>query len=155
MPEITRLSAAECDTLLRAGTFGRVALGADRRPEILPVNYRVVDDAIWIRTDPDGLLARAAASGVPVAFEVDLVDHERWRGWSAVAHGTAELVPDAEAHEPLAGRPAPRPWADGDRSAHVRIRWSELSGRKVGRGWDAHRAMPFRPAAAAPDEEDT
>jgi len=145
MPEITRLSVEECDRLLRAGTFGRVAFNADDRPEIVPVNYRVVGDAIWIRTEPANLLARSA-KGAPLAFEVDLVDHERWHGWSVVAHGMGEMVPDAEARDCLAGRPAPRAWAAGDRSAHVRIRWSELSGRKVGRGWDHRRTMPVLPS---------
>lgn len=145
MPEITRLSADECDKLLRAGTFGRVAFNAAHRPEILPVNYRVEDDAIWIRTDPGGPLARSAA-GMPLALEVDLVDYERWQGWSVVAHGTGELVPEAAANERLAGRPAPRPWAAGDRSTYLMIRWSELSGRKVGRGWDCYRSMPVRRA---------
>ena len=142
MPEITRLSVEECERLLRAGTFGRVAFSTERRPEILPVNYAVEDGAVWIRTEPGGLLARSAP-GLPLAFEVDLVDHERWHGWSVVAHGTGELVAEAEAREHFADRPPVRP---GRQATAARSSGSDGVSCRAARSAvvDTYGAMPVR-----------
>lgn len=141
MAAITRLTYSECESLLRAGVFGRLAITTPHGPDIVPLNYRVVDGAVLACTAADTPAARWAG-GNQVAFEVDLVDHERWRGWSVVAKGPAEVL----AEEELTALPAyrPRPWADGDRHVWLRLRWTGLSGRQVGTGWDALSAMPTR-----------
>ena len=141
MPVLRELDRAECERLLRRGTFGRVVVCAAGRPEIVPVNYAVDGDAVVIRTTSHGLLARSG-HGRPLAFEIDLVDHERWHGWSVVARGTGEVVD--EPGEGVPGRLPPRPWAEGDRRTELRLRWTELSGRKVGSGWDTEAAMYAR-----------
>ncbi|CAN5534135.1 hypothetical protein BH11ACT8_BH11ACT8_01340 [soil metagenome] len=141
MAVVTQLSYSECEALLRAGIFGRLALSTPDGPDIFPLNYRVVDGAVMICTGADTVVARHAG-GAPVAFETDLVDHERWRGWSVVAHGTAEVVVDTERDGSHLNRP--RPWADGDRNVWIRLAWTSLSGRKLGTGWDALLAMPAR-----------
>jgi hypothetical protein len=140
MPSVTPLSSARCERLLRAGTFGRVAFRTPSGPEIVPVNYAVLDDAVVIRTDPVSLLARHS-HGEPLAFEVDLVDYERWQGWSVVARGIGQCFADDElgssAHRP-------RTWANGERATIVRLAWTELSGRRLGSGRDELSAMPVR-----------
>ena len=138
MPVLRELERAECERLLRRGTFGRVGLVSDRGPEIVPVNYAVHDDTVVVRTSPAGLLSRYG-DGRPLAFEVDVVDDERWQGWSVVARGVGELVVDAP--DPDAGRPRVRSWADGDRSSELRIPWTELTGRQVGVAWDTEAAL--------------
>jgi hypothetical protein len=143
MPSIRELDHAECERLLRRGTFGRVALTTSRGPEIVPVNYAVQHDAVVIRTSSVGLLARHA-HGKPVVFEVDLVDHATWQGWSVVARGIGEVVADPQ--EPAPGQPRVRPWADGERASELRLAWTELTGRKVGTAWDAEAAMYSRRA---------
>ena len=50
MPEIDELSFSECQALLRAGVFGRMAVSAQDGPLLVPVNYSVSDAAIIIRT---------------------------------------------------------------------------------------------------------
>lgn len=110
-------------------------------PEIVPVNYAINDDAVVIRTSPTGLLARHA-DGRPIAFEVDLVDESRWLGWSVVAHGTGQIVPEADDRPPDAVRA--RSWADGDRSCELRLVWTRLTGRRVGAGWDLEETMYTR-----------
>jgi hypothetical protein len=138
MPVLTELTTAQCERLLRRGTFGRVGVVTSRGPEIVPVNYAVRGDAVVAHISPGSTLARHG-DGTQLVFEVDLVDEERWHGWSVVARGTGSIVSDAPV-DPR-GPASPRPWADGDRSCELRIAWTELSGRKVGAGWDAEAAM--------------
>jgi hypothetical protein len=42
------------------------------------------------------------------------------------------------------GSPGPPPWVSRDRDVWIRLRWDELSGRKLGDNWDALAAMPVR-----------
>ena len=129
MPEVHALDLPTCDRLLRSGTFGRFALTSPRGPEIVPVNYAVRDDAVVVRTDPTGTLARFGA-GAAVVFEVDAVDPDYWHGFSVIARGVGELVSDPP--PPGSGTPTARPWAAGDRSVELRLAWTELTGRQVG-----------------------
>ena len=144
MPALSVLPADECERLLRRGTFGRIGLSTPRGIDIVPVNYAVREATIVVRTAPDGMLARYA-DGADLVFEVDLVDEERWHGWSVVARGRGHIGrydpdPDSSAAPPA------RPWASGDRSHELQLAWDELSGRKVGEGWDAAEAMYSRRA---------
>ena len=141
MPVLRELDRAECERLLRLGTFGRVVLITPRGPDIVPVNYAVHGDAVVIRTSPDGMLARHS-HGRRIAFEVDLVDDDRWHGWSVVARGVGELVADAP--DPRPGEARVRPWADGDRSSELRLAWTELTGRQVGVAWDVEGGLYSR-----------
>jgi hypothetical protein len=140
MPHVHVLDLPTCDRLLRRGVFGRVGVVTPRGPEIVPVNYSVHGDAVLVRTEPGGLLARYA-DGAAVVFEVDAVDHEYWRGFSVFARGTGEVLdrlPDTD------DCPPPRPWADGERVAVLRIAWTELTGRAVGRPTGLEALLPVR-----------
>jgi hypothetical protein len=132
MPALHDLDPEDCERLLRRGTFGRVGLWTPTGPMILPVNYAVSDDAVVIRTSAQGTLARYGHER-QLVFEVDLVEEERWRGWSVLAHGRGLLDPDPPPR-PLGERA--RPWAEGDRTAELRLVWTELTGRRVGTGGD-------------------
>ena len=134
MPVMSELDRSACERLLRRETFGRVVLVTPHGAEIVPVNYTVDDDVIVVRTASHGLLGRHA-HGAPLVFEIDAVDHDRWQGWSVVARGRGEVVRDPEVGDP--GRPRVRPWPDGERAVEVRLAWTELSGRQVGRAWEA------------------
>ena len=144
MPELVGMDRAECERLLRRGTFGRVVLVTPSGPEIVPVNYTVVDDVVVVRTTPTGMLARHG-HGSPLVFEVDHVDHDRWHGWSVVARGVGDVV--ANPQDGVPGRVLLRPWADGDRTTELRIAWTELTGRRVGTAWDAESGMFSRRVA--------
>ena len=139
MPTLIELTAEECERLLRRGTFGRMVLSTPHRNEIVPVNYAVHETTVVVHTSRDGLLARHA-DGAQLVFEVDFVDDERWQGWSVVARGRGRVSTDLRAVPPV------RPWADGDRSCEIQLRWDELTGRKLGAGWDAEEAMYSRKA---------
>ena len=144
MPALTELTVDQCERLLRRGTFGRVVLSTPRGIHILPVNYAVQGAAVVVRTSADGLLARYA-DGAELLFEIDLVDEERWHGWSVVARGCGRIEHAGPGNGTVP--PAVRPWADGDRACELRLTWDELSGRKVGSGWDAEAAMYSRRAS--------
>jgi uncharacterized protein len=141
MHEPIDLSRDECERLLRSGAGGRVALSSPNGPHIVPVNYSVVDDAVVVRTSPYSVLGTYGRDSM-LAFELDQFDHERQRGWSVVARGRAHIVTDPEQLDRIHAVWEPRPWAAGVRKLYLRLPWTELSGRRLGAGWDLHATLP-------------
>ena len=152
MYESRELTPSECEALLRAGVAGRVALCTSEGPHVVPVNYSIVDGALLLRTSPDSLLGRCG-DGATLAFEVDHLDDGRRRGWSVVARGPAQVVRDAEEIRRIERVSPPRPWAFGDRSMHLRLRWTQLSGRQLGTDWDAMLTTPLHRQHPGPGPE--
>lgn len=143
MPESLELSYSECETLLRAGVVGRVALSTPDGPQIVPVNYSIVDSAIIVRTSAYSLLG-TYGRGATLAFEVDHFDQDNHRGWSVVARGRADVVADQEDLDHIRKVWEPRPWAGGVRGLFMRIPWTELTGRQLGRGWQPLAELAYR-----------
>ena len=139
MPQLTELAPDECLSLLRAGWFGRFAVQTDDGPLIVPVNYVVRGASVVASIAPQGILARYG-DGARISFEVDLVDDERWHGWSVIARGVGLVI---QAPQPSQGL-APRPWADGDRPLELHLPWSELTGRRIGAGWNLLSSLRTR-----------
>ena len=129
MPALHVLDPAECERLLRLSRFGRLVLSAPEGPEIFPVNYAVQGEAIVVRTSSSGPIARLGHDA-EVVFEIDLVDHEYWSGWSVVARGRGEL--DRAPSDDVPAERQVRSWVDEDRDCELRISWRELTGRRVG-----------------------
>jgi nitroimidazol reductase NimA-like FMN-containing flavoprotein (pyridoxamine 5'-phosphate oxidase superfamily) len=125
------LAFDECVRLLRAGVVGRVAITTPDGPHIIPINYSVVDDAIVVATSPYSALG-TYGDGIVVAFEIDRFDYETHTGWSVVVRGRAQAVTDPDELRRLKQLWAPHPWADGTRNLHIRIPWTEVSGRSLG-----------------------
>lgn len=143
MHESLDLTRAECETLLRSGVVGRLALSTPGGPHVIPLNYSVVDDAIIVRTSPYSLLGTYGPDG-RLAFEIDQFDHEYHRGWSVVARGRAEFVTDADELEHIRAVWQPHPWAGGARQMHLRLKWDEVSGRRLGTQTDPLADLPVR-----------
>jgi nitroimidazol reductase NimA-like FMN-containing flavoprotein (pyridoxamine 5'-phosphate oxidase superfamily) len=143
MKEPVELPYAKCRELLLGGVAGRAAVCTPSGPRIIPVNYSVVDEAIYVRTTPHSVLASYAA-GANVAFEVDHLDYENWQGWSVVATGRAALVDAPDELARVRAFRNPRPWAGGLRQVYLRLRWTELTGRRIGDGWNRDNEMPVR-----------
>ena len=143
MRDPIELSTDECRRLLSAGIAGRVALSTPDGPHIIPVNYSVVDAAIIIRTSPYSVLGTHGRDTL-LAFEVDQLDHEYQVGWSVVARGRGEVLTDPHDVEQIRATWEPRPWAAGNRSLYLRLRWVELSGRRIGAGVDLTSTLPVR-----------
>jgi len=135
------LAGTECVELLRAGLVGRVAVCTPDGPHLLPVNYSVVDDAVVIRTTPYSLLG-SNAKGSVLAVEVDQFDYELERGWSVVVRGRCDVVVDPSQLEHIRKTWNPTTWARGGRTLYLRMRWTEISGRRLGQGWDPRASLP-------------
>lgn len=129
MKEPMELGPEECRELLSAGVIGRLAFATPDGPRIVPLNYAIVDDTIVLRTTPYSEVARYAV-GTEAAFEVDELNHQRQTGWSVVAVGRIEEMSVAELQE-LRSLWVPRPWAGGLRNVYLRLRWRQLTGRRL------------------------
>jgi nitroimidazol reductase NimA-like FMN-containing flavoprotein (pyridoxamine 5'-phosphate oxidase superfamily) len=122
------LDEPDCRRLLGSVNWGRLAWSGPQGPRILPVNYSVVDGAVYLRTDLYGSLAEAA-SGDAVALEADELDDRLRSGWSVVVLGRAEQVEDTTELADLF-RQVGEPWAPGSRPLLVRIVPSQMTGRR-------------------------
>lgn len=131
MAEAHELSSAECDRLLRAGVVGRIALNTPDGPHIVPVNYSVVDDMIVFRTTPYSVLGTYGFKA-QVAFEIDHFNYDYWTGWSVLARGRCDAVAHAEEIQRINETWPPHPWAAGQRNLYFALRWTELTGRRLG-----------------------
>jgi nitroimidazol reductase NimA-like FMN-containing flavoprotein (pyridoxamine 5'-phosphate oxidase superfamily) len=141
--ETIELTYAECRHLVGAGGGGRMALSSPDGPHIVPVNYSLVDEAIVVQTSPQSVLGTYGPDSM-LAFEVDQFDHERQCGWSVVARGPGEIVVGA-ALEHIRVTWEPRPWASSAADGlYLRLRWTELTGRRVGGGWDLDATLPVQ-----------
>lgn len=123
--QVEHLAAADCQRLLRGDNLGRLALIADDRVDVFPLNYLVFDDDIYFRTAPGSKLD-ALGESAEVAFEVD--GRRRRRVWSVVVHGVARPIDDAEL---VQSARVSRLATDlpGTKSHYVRIEASEVTGR--------------------------
>ena len=115
--------------LLATGEVGRIGITIGALPAIFPVNYRVVDGAIFFRTSPGSKLA-AATRGAVVAFEVDDYQLAGRSGWSVLAVGTAEVIDDLTLTLRVLDARL-EPLADGPRTSVVRIVPTFVSGRRI------------------------
>jgi nitroimidazol reductase NimA-like FMN-containing flavoprotein (pyridoxamine 5'-phosphate oxidase superfamily) len=142
MSELRELSRSECETLLRRGVAGRVAISTPTGPHIVPLNYSISESSVVVCTTPYSVLGTYGRDSM-VAFEIDHFEHARQRGWSVVARGRSEVVDDSAELRTLV-RVLPRPWASGRRSLYLRIPMTEVTGRRLGDGWDLEETLPVR-----------
>lgn len=127
----TELHYRECRDLLGATTVGRCAISTPQGPVIVPVNHTVVDDALILRTSPYSQLGTYGWSA-RVAYEVDSYDEATRSGWSVVALGTCERIDNVAEATFLRTFHDPDPWARGARTLFLRLRWDQLTGRRIG-----------------------
>jgi nitroimidazol reductase NimA-like FMN-containing flavoprotein (pyridoxamine 5'-phosphate oxidase superfamily) len=123
------LSHPDCVNLLSTTNVARIVFVVDGWPVSLPVNYAMDGDDIVFRTAPGVKLSAARCEG-QVAVEVDGADQRYNSGWSVLVYGLANEVTDPEEvarleHAKLV------PWARGDRRSWVRIRPTQVTGRRV------------------------
>lgn len=139
MTEPRELAFDECVRLLYAGVMGRIAINTPDGPQIVPMNYSVVEDSLLVATSPYSALG-TYGDGRLVAFEVDQFDYDTHTGWSVVVRGRAGVVADPDDLQQIRRMWPPRPWAAGTRNMYLRIPWTELSGRSLG----SHTSTPVR-----------
>jgi nitroimidazol reductase NimA-like FMN-containing flavoprotein (pyridoxamine 5'-phosphate oxidase superfamily) len=126
---LVELSPEECWRLLEAAGAGRLAVTVGTTPDIFPVNYRVKDGEIVIRTEAGTKLAAATLMSA-VAFEIDEIDHAQHKGWSVVVKGYGRepvtldegVAPDELDIEP---------WVDVPKTRWLVITPTEVTGRRI------------------------
>lgn len=126
---LLELSDDECWELLRANGFGRVGVSVGTTPDIFPVNYRVHDGEIIVRTEAGTKLA-AAALMPAVVFEIDDHDPDESTGWSVVVHGRGRepgRLDEILAMEDL----GMEPWVDAPKTRWLAIRPTQITGRRI------------------------
>jgi nitroimidazol reductase NimA-like FMN-containing flavoprotein (pyridoxamine 5'-phosphate oxidase superfamily) len=125
------LTYDECVTLLRRHCFGRLALGIQGWPAILPVNYLYDGTSVVIRTAPGAKVDEAPMTAV--AFEIDDADRFGDWGWSVLVQGPAfDITTSAdELSEHLRNLPV-HPWVPGARDHWLKIAAVRISGRAFG-----------------------
>lgn len=125
------LSNDECAELLRRHRFGRLAVGLEGWPAILPVNYLFDGISVVIRTAPGAKLEEAPLTAV--AFEIDDADRFGHWGWSVLVQGPAFDITSSADELPKHLRELPvRPWAPGARDHWLKITAVRVSGRAFG-----------------------
>lgn len=145
MNEPVELSVDECEDLLHGNIVGRAAMATPRGPRIVPVNYAIHDRAIVFRTTPYSELGTYGRN-TDLAFEIDHLDFAKHQGWSVVAIGRASLVDDPDELNEIRAAWDPAPWAAGARHLYLKLRWREISGRRLGVDWTRESMMPVRRA---------
>jgi nitroimidazol reductase NimA-like FMN-containing flavoprotein (pyridoxamine 5'-phosphate oxidase superfamily) len=123
------LDRASCLELLATVQVGRLAWAAvDGQVHIRPVNYALAGTDVIVRTAMGSILAAALAK-LPVTFEADELEPALETGWSVVVIGTAEDL--GSTPEAALLRESVHPWARGSRPHVVRIRASQVTGRRL------------------------
>ena len=122
------ISSEQCLELLRTQHVGRVGV-CSGRAGVFPVLYALLDDDVVFRTAPGEKLI-AAAMHREVVFEIDSFNMATRSGWSVNVLGTAEEIQDPD-ELTRASALGLVPWAGEVRDRYVRIRASELSGRRI------------------------
>jgi len=121
------LDRRECLELLQTVQLGRLAVTSSALPSIVPVNFRVADDLIVVRTGR-GTKLDAATRNAVVAFEADDIDPTDHTGWSVVITGVARRVSNAAE---LSALPQPLRWAPGPGGCTIAISTDVVSGRRI------------------------
>lgn len=149
MPDPIELSQEMCAELLESRGVGRIAFATPNGPEVLPVNYAILDETIVLRTSPYSVLGTYGRGG-RAAFEIDQFDHEFEHGWSVVAHGKIDHLIDPLELQRVQSTWKPRPWATGaSRHLYLQLTWDSLTGRRLGGGFDLFGELVTRRRVAS------
>jgi nitroimidazol reductase NimA-like FMN-containing flavoprotein (pyridoxamine 5'-phosphate oxidase superfamily) len=123
------LERDECLRLLGTVTIGRLGFTRGALPVILPVNFRVHDDEIFVKTGPGSKLD-AALAGAIVAFEVDQSDPVTHTGWSVLVTGQGREVVDPAALTAIEHAGLAR-WAPRGNGKVIAISTELVDGRRI------------------------
>jgi len=113
---------------LRTVSVGRLAVLAEGRPDIFPINYTVDGGTLVFRTG-EGTKLAGASNSAPVALEADGVDPDTGLAWSVVAKGTGDVVTGTDQVLATTGLYL-FPWQAGKKDAFVRITPDSITGRR-------------------------
>jgi len=124
------IDEAECWELLDTTTVGRLAFTSDDGIVILPVNFLIHEQRIYVQTEPGSTIAALADGRDDVAFEIDHHDINQ-TGWNVLVKGSAAEAGTLEGERALASSGRLGPWAPGNRSLVIGLTPRTISGRRV------------------------
>jgi nitroimidazol reductase NimA-like FMN-containing flavoprotein (pyridoxamine 5'-phosphate oxidase superfamily) len=119
---VIELTQDDCWELIGSRPVGRVAWSGPEGISVIPVNFRVDEREIVLRTTPYSTLARECADR-EVAFEVDDLDVDHHAGWSVLLRGQCRREERTSS--------GLTPWASGRRVLGLRIEVRSVTGRRV------------------------
>jgi nitroimidazol reductase NimA-like FMN-containing flavoprotein (pyridoxamine 5'-phosphate oxidase superfamily) len=122
------IPGSECLGLLGSVSVGRIAWVHDDLPRILPVNHRIINGQVTMRTSVSSELATQAV-GSSVAFEVDNVDFVHLTGWSVIVNGICRAVDDARVRELAVD--SLTSWVQGAKAQVLTIESTSVTGRRI------------------------
>ncbi|MGB5759267.1 MAG: pyridoxamine 5'-phosphate oxidase family protein [Acidimicrobiales bacterium] len=126
------LDRAECLDRLARHAVARIGYIDAGWPVVVPVNYRLHNGDVFIRSLAGGKV-RAAERGDVVCLELDGYDEGLRTGWSVVAHGALEVIGDpAVLNEAWANDP--QPWIESESWQWLRMVPISITGRDVAPG---------------------
>jgi nitroimidazol reductase NimA-like FMN-containing flavoprotein (pyridoxamine 5'-phosphate oxidase superfamily) len=127
---IAELSEDECLARLETTTVGRIAFVDGNGQQLVPVNFALMDRAVYLRTLPGGFLSILARGHDDVAFEID--HHDVFRvGWNVTVRGTAGEVEDRATINRVLANHRLSPWAGGIRPLVIKLTPRSIAGRRV------------------------
>lgn len=130
---IVELPEDECLALLETTTVGRIAFVDAEGQQLVPINFALIDGAIYFRTLHDGFLSSLAGGHDDVAFGVDYQDVFRV-GWNVTVRGSAHEAEDRATINTVLSHSRLQPWAGGVRPLVIKITPASIAGRRVGGG---------------------
>jgi nitroimidazol reductase NimA-like FMN-containing flavoprotein (pyridoxamine 5'-phosphate oxidase superfamily) len=118
------LDREECLRLVASTTLGRVGVSHDALPTVIPVDFRLDGERIYLRPRTGSKL-EAALRDTVVAFEVDDVEPESGVGWSVIATGIATVLHGDERERALTR------WPSATSERVVAISTERITGRRA------------------------
>jgi nitroimidazol reductase NimA-like FMN-containing flavoprotein (pyridoxamine 5'-phosphate oxidase superfamily) len=128
--QLVPIDETECWQLLDTTTVGRLAFTTDDGIVILPVNFLVHEQRIYVQTEPGSTIAALADGRDDVAFEIDHHDINQ-TGWNVLVKCTSTVAETLEGERAITSSGRLGPWAPGNRSLVIRLTPRTLSGRRV------------------------
>jgi transcriptional regulator with XRE-family HTH domain len=130
--QLMAMPEEECWRHLSLAAVGRLVFVSERGPTALPVNYRVWEHAVVVRTDTSSHFARLPGTGT-VGFEVDRIDDAFAEGWSVFASGEVRHLEDEDELASVRALGV-NPWAGGNRNTYLVLDVSSITGRRIDSG---------------------
>ncbi len=125
------LAAQECLDLLSTTTVACVAFNTGDGLQLLPLNFAVLDEEIYVRTATDSVLAAMTLGDGEVALGVTYHSPQFREGWSVTVKGRAQQVTDPVTYDTMMTWPRLQPWAGGVRGVVIHIDRTAIQGRRV------------------------
>jgi nitroimidazol reductase NimA-like FMN-containing flavoprotein (pyridoxamine 5'-phosphate oxidase superfamily) len=129
---VQSLNQPECEELLDANRYGRLAVQVHEHPEVFPVNYAMDGRRIVFRVDRGTKLSSIRHDHV-ASFQIDHIDEQDRTGWSVMAVGPVSEVFAEEEVDRLEDLGL-ETWVVGETTHWMRLSPHHLSGRRVVRG---------------------